>query len=232
MRRAVVEVAVVVVRGQEQQVAAGGRRSRRRRACTCTSCVTAGGRRTGQARGELQGGVVVEVERAARAGRGACRSQPASAVDLALAVGLTAAGPAALAGQAPGCRPAALRAREAAEDPGDAVRLVAAVVREVDVADARAAGGRRAVAGVAVAAADLVLEEAAADAGDVQAQDGVDVGDAPRRAWRCWGSRRCCPSRGPTRGRRCAAISPVLRQPRAGPEEVDAAPFQKALQAG
>ena len=126
----------------------------------------------------------------------------------------------------------ALRGREAAQDPGDRVRQVAAVVLEVDVADARAAGGRRAVAGVAVAAADVVHEEAAADAGLVEAGQRGDVGDRLAGARDVGVRRRCCRGRGPTRGRRSPAISPVLRQPPPDLKKLTAPPSQKALQSG
>src|SRR4030095_10380727 len=68
-------------------------------------------------------------------------------------------------------------------DPGDGVRLVAAVIDVIDVPHARAAGAvvGRAVAGIAISAAGLVQEEASPDARRVQAYGRVDVGDGLAR---------------------------------------------------
>src|SRR5690606_31923876 len=63
-----------------------------------------------------------------------------------------------------------------AVDPGHRVRLARLALGPVDGADAGAAGGRG--AGVAVATAQAAQPEAAADAGGIQAQRRVQVGDA------------------------------------------------------
>ena len=161
------------------------------------------------------------------------RSQPGLRHHRALAVRLAAAGAdrasAGQAGAPPG--PAHWRVREAV---GSSVIVCGASqrwLREVDVADARAAVGRRADAGVAVAAAGLVREEAAADAGVVQAQGGIDVGDRLAGAGDAGVRCRCRPCRGPTRGRRSPRSRPCCGSPpaRSG-RSSPATPSQNALQ--
>ena len=179
--RAVVQVAVVVVGREDRQVAAG-----RRAAAADRAGVPVADRLSAdvqETRGDLVRRLRVVVEGRVEQVAGH-EVPPGLRHDVALAVGLTAAGADGAfrgAGRS-AARSGALAVREAAQDPRDRVRGIAAVVEVVDVADARAAVGRRAVAGVAVAAAGVVEQEAAADAGRVQPQGRIDVGDRLARA--------------------------------------------------
>src|SRR5262249_11883289 len=99
--------------------------------------------------------------------------------DHAFAVNLAAARAAASGARRRGPAAATLRVGETVLDPRDGVGLIAAVIDEVDVPDARTAGSvvGRAVAGVAVSDGGVLGEEGASDARGVEAEAGVDVGD-------------------------------------------------------
>ncbi len=170
VRRAVGQVAVVVVGRQVVEVAAVG--------VAAVAAVGAGvavvpgadqgGAAEGQAGGDLAG--VVEADPVDRLQVAVPDVPHRLGVDRALAVDAVAAG--------------AAGAGTGVDDEVDAVRHARLAVRPVDVADAGAGGQRagRVDAGIAVAAAGRAGEEVVADARGVQAQRGVDVGDALARA--------------------------------------------------
>src|SRR5262249_21991237 len=153
--RTVRDVAVVVVGREDQHVAAG----------RAAAAAHAAGVPVGQVlhAQEVQAGrdLAGRVRVVGVGGRRGVTLGPVPerlGADVAVAVGLVVAGAGLAAGGTGGGSARALARGEAAQDPRDRVRQVAAVVDEVDVADAGAAGGGRAVAGVAVPAADRVHE--------------------------------------------------------------------------